>query len=62
MNPFTNKFEYLGFYSTPEKAFYVYKAYKEKIIKQVAEFEYSKGNITEQCYEAMMKYEVEITD
>lgn len=62
MNPFTNKFEYLGFYTTPEKAFLVYKIYKEKIIKQVAEFEYSKGNITEQCYQAMMNYEVEITD
>ena len=64
MNPFTNnkKQEYLGAYLTPEKAFQVYKQYKENIIKQVAEEEYVKGNITKKCYEAMMKYEVEITD
>ena len=36
--------------------------HKENLIKQVAKEEYSKGNITKQCYEAMMKYEVEITD
>ena len=64
MNPFTdNKSqEYLGDYSTPEEAFQAYKKYKESIIKQVAELEYSKGNITKQCYEAMMNYEVEFTD
>lgn len=61
-NPFLNKSVELGYYSTPEKAFQAYKTYKENIIKQVAEIEYSKGNITKQCYEAMMKYEVEITD
>lgn len=61
-NPFTNSQEYLGSYNTQEEAFLVYKKYKEQIIKQVAEIEYEKGNITKQCYEAMMKYEVEITD
>lgn len=61
-NPFTNKIEYLGYYSTPERAFQVYKTYKEKIIKQVAQEEYNKGNITKQCYEAMLNYKVEITD
>lgn len=61
-NPFTNKQENLGYYSTPEKAFQVYKSYKEDIIKQVAEIEYKNGNITEQCYKAMLNYEVEITD
>ena len=35
---------------------------KEDLIKQVAEIEYAKGNITKQCYNAMMNYEVEITD
>lgn len=49
-------------YSTPEEAFIAYKQYKESIIKQVAEIEYNKGNITEKCYIAMMNYEVEITD
>lgn len=61
-NIFTNKQEYLGSYNTPEEAFYVYKNYKENLIKQVAEIEYNKGNITERCYNAMMNYEVEITD
>lgn len=53
---------YIGIFDTPEEAFIAYKQYKESIIKQVAEEEYDKGNITKQCYEAMMKYEVEITD
>lgn len=61
-NPFLNKAVELGTYSTPEKAFQVYKKYKEDIIKQVAEIEYKDGNITKQCYDAMMKYKVEIDD
>lgn len=61
-SPFTNSREELGYYSTPEKAFSIYKAYKEDIIKKVAEIEYKAGNITEDCYQAMMNYEVEIDD
>ena len=61
-NPFLDKAVELGYYSTPEKAFEVYKKYKESIIKQVAEVEYSNGNITKECYKAMMNYKVEITD
>lgn len=61
-NPFTDQREELGYYSTPEKAFYTYKAYKEDLIKQVAQIEFNKGNITERCYKAMMNYVVEITD
>ena len=62
-NPFTDKREEIGYYSTPEKAFYLgYKPYKEDIIKRVAEIEYKAGNITEECYRAMMNYEVEIND
>lgn len=53
---------YLGRASTPEEGFLIYKEYKESYIKQVAQEEYDKGNITKACYEAMMKYEVEITD
>jgi hypothetical protein len=50
-------------YPTPEDAFYLgYKPAKEKYIKQIAQEEYDKGNITKKCYEAMMNYEVEITD
>ena len=54
--------DFLGYYDTPEQAFLVYKKEKESYIKQVAQEEYDKGNITKQCYEAMMNYEVEITD
>lgn len=61
-NPFTNRREELGYYSTPEKAFEVYKTYKENLIKQVAQIEFYAGNITRKCYEAMMRYEVEIDD
>lgn len=61
-NPFTNQREELGYYSTPEKAFNAYKDYKEDLIKQVAQIEYDAGNITEQCYQAMMNYVVEIDD
>ena len=53
---------YLGRASTPEEGFLIYKKYKESYIKQVAQEEYDKGNITKACYEAMMKYKVEITD
>lgn len=62
MNPFTNQTEYLGYFSIVEEAFQVYKQYKEYLIKKVAQIEYDNGNITEECYSAMMKYQVEITD
>lgn len=61
-NPFTNKKEELGCYPTPEKAFTVYKVYKEDLIKKVAQIEFDKGNITKRCYESMVNYIVEITD
>ncbi len=51
---------YLGLHNTPEEAFKVYKTTKEKNIKQVAE--YYKGQIPSKLYEAMYRYEVEITD
>lgn len=55
-------FEHIGYRNTPEQAFLLYKKHKELYIKQVAQEEYSKGNITKKCYEAMMNYEVEIID
>lgn len=61
-NPLTGKQEILGEYNTPEQAFQVYKDYKEDIIKQVAQIEFSNGNITRKCYDAMMSYVVDITD
>jgi len=62
MNPITGERDYLGYYGTPKLAFCAYKNHKEKLVKQVAKMEYSKGNITKSCYDAMMGYEVEITD
>lgn len=47
---------------TIDEAFMTYKCKKEEIIKQVAAVEYNKGTITKRCYEAMMNYQVEITD
>lgn len=61
-NPITNKVERLGTYKTKEQSFLIYKNRKEEIIKQIANIEYDKGDITKQCYEAMMNYVVEITD
>ena len=51
---------YLGVYSTPEEAYYVYKHFKENYIKQKAE-EY-KNKIPIKLYDALYRYEVEITD
>ena len=62
INPKTGKFkcEYLGLYDTQEKGFEVYKYYKEKNIKVVAD--YFKDLIPERLYNAMYNYEVEIID
>ena len=53
---------HLGCFSTIDEAFNTYKVFKENYIKKVAEEEYSQGNIIKKCYDAMMKYEVEIDD
>ena len=50
----------LGSYKTEEEAFKVYKEFKEKHIKEVAE-EF-KDKIDERLYEAMIKYEIKIDD
>lgn len=52
--------KYLGSYVTPEEAFYVYKEAKEQHIKAVANK--WKDNIDPRAYEALMNYQVEITD
>jgi len=61
-NPITKNRDYLGSYGTSKSAFMAYKKYKEDLVKQIAEMEYFEGNITKKCYQAMMNYEVEITD
>lgn len=52
----------LGRYNTIEEAFSVYKEAKEKYIKNVAQEYYDKREITKRAYDALMRYEVEITD
>lgn len=53
---------YLGAYTTIEEAFNAYKNAKERHIHNVAEKYFQEGKITEKVYNALMKYEVEITD
>ena len=62
INPKTgeSKQEHLGYYETQEKAFEIYKYYKEKNIKEVAD--YFKDEIPVKLYNALYSYEVEITD
>jgi hypothetical protein len=50
----------IGSFKTIEEAFNAYKQYKEDYIKQVAD-EY-KNKIPKKLYDALYKYEVEITD
>ena len=61
-NPLLCKTVQLGSYKTLQEAFEVYKKTKEIIIKSVAEIEYALGNISKKCYDAMLKYEIKITD
>lgn len=53
---------YIGYFSAPEEAFEAYKRAKEEYIKEVAEKYYKEGAISEKVYNALMNYEVEITD
>lgn len=55
-----SKYKHLGYYTTQQEAFNVYKQFKEKNIKQVAE--YYKDQIPQKLYNAMYNYKVEITD
>lgn len=50
----------LGYFDTPEEAFYIYREFKEKYIKKVAD-EY-KDKIPLKLYNAMYEYIVEIND
>jgi hypothetical protein len=59
---FYGKTKKLGMFDTSEEAFLAYKHAKEEHIKEMATQYYNEGKITEKVYEALMKYEVEITD
>lgn len=57
-----NKYKHYGNFNTPKEAFNFYKKKKEEYIRKAAQEEYDKNNIIEECYNAMMNYQVEITD
>lgn len=59
-NDISGNRKYLGIYNSELEAFNAYKTFKESIIKQVAD-EY-RDKIPKKLYEAMYRYEVEITD
>lgn len=52
----------IGRYETPTEAFFAYKQAKESLIQQVAQEYFENGLISERIYDALMRYEVEITD
>ena len=52
--------EWLGSFNTEVEAFNAYKEAKESFIKELANK--WKGQIDKRAYEALMNYEVEITD
>jgi hypothetical protein len=54
------KSRHLGSFKTVEEAFKAYKIAKELYIKEIADK--WRGQITERVYEALYKYQVEITD
>lgn len=54
------KSKHLGYFKTPEEAFEAYKKFKESYIKQQAEI--WREHIDPRAYEALMSYQVEITD
>lgn len=54
--------KYIGSFSTPETAFLAYKKAKEHYVKELAEKYFKEGKITERVYNALLNYQVEITD
>ena len=52
----------LGSFDTPEEAFAAYKSAKESYIKEIATEYFSRGKITRRVYDALVRYEVDITD
>lgn len=55
-----NKHEHLGTFETIEEAFQAYKTAKEAYIKEVADL--WKNKISDKVYQALVNYQVEITD
>ena len=54
------KTKFIGYYSTAETAFYAYKKFKEKLIKDVVDEH--RCQISDKLYAALTNYEILITD
>ena len=54
--------KHLGCFATPEEAFQAYKSAKEQYVKERATKYFQEGKITQRVYQALMEYQVEITD
>lgn len=52
----------IGGFTTIEESFSAYKNKREAYLKEVATSYYERGEITKRVYDALMRYEVEITD
>lgn len=52
----------IGYYATPEEAFFAYKKEKEKDIKDVATKYFNENKITKKVYEALMNFNIEMND
>ena len=57
-----NRTKYCRYTSSIEEAFEIYKYTKEDYLKRIARGFFRKGAITQKVYNALMNYEVEITD
>ena len=54
--------KHLGYFDSPEEAFYAYKEAKEAHLKSVAEALLIEKKITRKVYDALISYKVEISD
>lgn len=54
--------KHLGYFDSPEEAFYAYKEAKEAHLKSVAEALFIEKKITKKVYDALISYKVEISD
>ncbi len=52
----------IGAFASVKEAFDAYKDEKERYIRQVATEYFGRGEITKRVYDAMMRYQIEITD
>ncbi|MEE1277668.1 MAG: AP2 domain-containing protein [Acutalibacteraceae bacterium] len=62
VNNSTKKHFHLGTFDTPEEAFRAYKRAKESHIQEMATQYFNEDKITKKVYDALLNYEVEITD